>query len=376
MIDGLALIAATVLAQVILRGGETAPAGEIVHIDAAGIVLGPPPGTLVIGWDRVKTVEGSWADKAAPFQADAERAWRARTRLERGDSLSAEPIFEKLFETYRGQTGATASVVAEGLLRCRLRRGAHVAAIDPWLAMLVAAPPSGMATPVFHPTWAAEAGLSPAMDAATGLVPALPPMWLSWPSVEAFARQTPPDIKDPKTAALRVLYLLSAQFECATEDQTWTVPPAGANESGSQIVREIVLSRVGDVDQRASARKWLEERMRGSTANPTPPWLEAWCRAAIGRSLLREDSADQKRLGVVELLHIPARFSTMHPYLAGMALAEASVTLRSLGDAPGADTLARELAETYPSHPVLEWPRFRSAAPARKATSGPGAATK
>ncbi len=363
MMELAAMVGLLATAQIGLRGGEAAPAGEIVSLDAAGLVLGPPPGTLVIGWDRVKSVEGVWKERAAPFLGSAEQAWRARTRLERGDSLSAEPLFEQLFESYRGKTGATAAVVAEGLLRCRLRRGAHVAAIDPWLAMLMAAPTSGLATPVFHPGWASEAGLSPAVDTATGLVPALPPIWLSWPSVEAFARQGSPEIKDSRAAGIRALYLASAKFECG---EAVGVPSVGANEPGSQIVREIVLSRAGDAEQRASARKSLEERMRGSSANPTPPWLEAWCRAAIGRSLVREDAADLKKLGVVELLHIPARFSTMHPYLAGMALAEASVTLRGLGDESGADTLAKELAEAYPSHPVLEWARFRSAAPAKK----------
>jgi hypothetical protein len=364
MMELLAMAGAIVMAQVSLRGGEASPTGQIISMDAAGITMGPPPGTLIIGWDRVKSVAGEWSDKAAPFVGTAEQAWRARTRLERGDPLSAEPLFEKLFEQYRGTGGPTASVVAEGLLRCRLRRGAHVAAIDPWLALLVAGPQTGLSTPVMHPGWASEAGLAPAIDSATSLVPALPPIWLAWPSVEAFSRQefVPPG-KDPRTEALRAMYIAAARFECG---QVEDVPSVGVNDPGSHIVRDIVLSRAGDMDQRASARKALEDRMRGSSANPTPPWLEAWCRAAIGRSLIREDSPDLKKLGVVELLHIPARFSSMHPYLAGIALAEASVALRGMGDSAGADVLARELAEVYPSHPVLEWPRFRSAAPARK----------
>lgn len=369
MIELVAMAGLMVMAQVSVRGGEAAPTGEVISVDAAGIVLGPPPGTLVIGWDRVKGVAGTWSEKAAPFLGMAEQAWRARTRLERGDPLSAEPLFEKLFIEYRGKAGPTASVVSEGLLRCRLRRGAHVAAIDPWLSLMVAGPTSGMAMPVFHAGWASEAGLSPAMDATTGLVPALPPIWLAWPSVEAFAKQAEAKENEPRTGALRAMYLASAKYECG---QAVDVPTVGANDPGSHIVRDIVLSRAGDVDQRASARKSLEERMRGSSANPTPPWLEAWCRAAIGRSLLREDAADLKKLGIVELLHIPARFAGTHPYLAGIALAEASVALRGMGDSAGADVLARELADVYPSHPVLEWPRFRSAAPARK----PAAASK
>lgn len=361
---GIGVIGLMAASQLVLRGGETPPTGSITSVDAAGVVTAAPGAApIVISWDRVRAVEGEWAPQAERYLPDADRAWRARTRLERGDSFGAEPLFEQLFETYRGQSGATAAVISDGLLRCRLRRGAHVAAIDPWLSTLTASQPG---VQVLHASWASQAGLLPAVDPATGLAPALPPMWLSWPSVEAFARQPPPEIKDPRTAGLRALYLASARFECG---QDATIPPVGVNEPGSQIVREIVLARAGSAEQRGAARKALEERMRGSAANPTPAWLEAWCRAAIGRSLLREVEVEQRQLGVVELLHIPARFSSMHPYLAGMALAEASVALRDMGDANGADTLARELAEGYSSHPVLEWPKFRSAAPARRAAA-------
>ncbi len=372
MMVALSIVGVGVLAQVHLRGGEVTPAGEVIAVDSPGIVLGPPPGTMVISWDRVRTVDGSWAEKSAPFLSIAEQAWRARTRLERGDPLSAEPLFEKLFVEYRGKQGPTASVIAEGLMRCRLRRAAHVAAIDPWLAFLVASTPA--AVPALHPAWASEAGLAPSMDTATGLVPALPPIWLAWPSVEAFARQSGAEVyKNPKAAALAALYELSARFECGQKVQ---VPGAAMSDPGVQVVRDIVVSRIGDLEQRAAARKSLEDRVRSAgslgaaaAANPVPSWLEAWCRAAIGRSLLREDSTEQKKLGVVELLNIPARFGVLHPYLAGMALAESSVALRGVGDSVGADILARELMEKFPSHPVLDWPLFRAAAPARAAVT-------
>lgn len=371
MIAAVSILSIGAMAQVHLRSGEATPAGEIISADAQGIVLGPPPGTLVIGWDRVKSVDGAWAERCAPFLPAAEQAWRARTRLERGDPLSAEPLFEKLFVQYRGKQGPTASVIAEGLMRCRLRRAAHVAAIDPWLAMIVAAPAVGTAVPALHPAWASEAGMAPSMDPAKGLVPALPPIWLAWPSVEAFARQNSAEaLKDPRAAALASLYEVSAKFECGQAVQT---PGPAMNDPGVQIVRDIVVARVGDADQRAAARKSLEDRMKSSAANPVPPWLEAWCRAAIGRSLLRETASEQKKLGVVELLNIPARFGAMHPYLAGIALAESSVALRGAGDSAGADVLARELMERYPSHPVLDWPLFRAAAPARSAVTNKAA---
>ncbi|MEX2219092.1 MAG: hypothetical protein WD749_10075, partial [Phycisphaerales bacterium] len=226
----IALLAAGV-AQVQLRGGEQPPAGAPVAVSAAGVAFGAPgaaPGTLVstvIGWDRVKSVGGSLASPAAQWLPIGEEAWRARMRLERGDALAAEPVLEKLFQTLRGERGPTAAVVSEGLMRCRIRRAAHVAAVEPWLAYLEAtadASPSPL-----HASWAAEAGLPSVIDPG-GLAPALPPIWLAWPSVEAYARSAvwtgvaakasgPPS----RVAVLARLYHMAAQHE-AGEPVQWT----------------------------------------------------------------------------------------------------------------------------------------------------------
>src|ERR1043166_7389559 len=153
--------------QVLLRGGEASPAGQIVAIDAGGVWLGAPsaaekpaeperPGAkpapvkaaeapvLAISWDRIRSVAGggAQAEQAAPYLTAAEQAWRARTRPERADLLAAEPLFETLYnQKYRNLSGPTAAVIAEGLLRCRLHRGAHVKAVGPWLTLVRASGP-------------------------------------------------------------------------------------------------------------------------------------------------------------------------------------------------------------------------------------------
>jgi hypothetical protein len=368
--------------QVTLRGGEAAPAGAVVRADQGGVWLaaenagaGSAP-KMVVGWDRVKGVGGAQADKAKEWLDAGERAWRARTRLERGDFISAESLFEPLFETYRTQAGVTAAVIDEGLLRCRLRRGAHVGAVEPWLAYLGTA--RGDATPRLHGEWAAEAGLSPVIDAQTGLVAALPPIFLAWPSVEAMARGSAPGgvgAGDPKAAYLAALYLAAAKFEAGEQVG---MPALATSDAGVGLVAEIVRSRIGSAPEREEARKLLQARIAaGAAGQPSaagqalPPWMEAWCRAALGRSYLREDAPELKRLGLVELLHVPARFSNTHPYLAGIALAEASVTLRQLGDAQGADVLAQELDTIYPSHPVQDWRPLRSTRPPPRSAAAP-----
>lgn len=359
------MIAIAALAQdaVTLRGGEGAPPlmDKVVAVDLAGVHIGSDPkvATLIVPWDRVRAFAGSEPQRAE-FGPLADTAWRARTRLERGDFVSAEPLFERLFEQYRTQAvGGTGAVVAEGLLRCRLRRGAHVAAVEAWLSAIRAA--GATRTPVLHADWASEAGLAPVIDSASGLVPAVPPIWLAWPSVDAMARSEPPARSgDAKADALAQIYVQAARFEAGLPARL--ADPA-SSDAGVNLAWQVVIARIGQPEQRELGRRLLQDRLGPSpSTGPPAAWAEAWCRAGIGRSLLREDAKEKKQLGVVELLNIPARFSRSHPYLAGMALAEASVALREMGDAEGADVLARELIAMYPTHPVLDWPPIREAA--------------
>jgi hypothetical protein len=84
-------------------------------------------------------------------------------------------------------------------------------------------------------------------------------------------------------------------------------------------------------------------------------WMEAWCRIGLGRSLIREEESGARLRGVIELLHLPARFGTEHPNLAGVALADAAVTMAELGDVEAARSLKDELIAKFPNHPVLAW---------------------
>lgn len=358
-----AALLALVPVQVELRGQEATPAGVAVLADASGIALAAAPDgrpTLVVTWDRVRSVRGPMEQEAGQFASIADRSWRARTRLERGDAAAAEPLFEELFRAFRGKGGPTAALVAEGLLRCRLRRGAHVLAIEPWLALLDATPAPGPS--VLHADWSAEAGLAPILDGATGLIPAIPPIWAGSSAAQIMAGvQGPWATGDTATRSgrLAALYAAAARHETG---QASEVPSMDTSDPGVRLVHEIVTARVGGATARTAARQALEERIRKSTSmasDSTPPWMEAWCRAAVGRSLLRESVQHERYLGIVELLHLPARLSGVHPYLAGLALAEASVALRDMGDATGADTLLNELVERFPDHPVLDWDPIR-----------------
>jgi len=364
---------ASAAAQIEMRAREAAPPGDLLAVSMEGVTVGFPPAAqgavgpivepVVISWDRVRAVLPPNDKAAEPFRAIAEKAWRARTRVERGDLAGAEPLLEELHATFAGQRGPTASVIGQLLLRCRLARGAQTLAIAPWLTWLG----SGVAPRAMVPARRAPKDEpdplvvsipSPAaLDVATGLVPALAPFWLDGPGVQAFARGKPPLAGTPeadaapiqkKAAALSSLYWQAARFECGLDPGPIE---AVSQDAGLALVQQVVISRCGDTAQRESARAQLRARIKGRPE----PWVEAWCRAALGRSLLREDSAELKRLGVVELLHVPARLADECPYLTGVAMADAAVAMLSLGDRAGADRLRAELRENYPGHPASDW---------------------
>lgn len=371
----------------VLRGNEPAPAGlAVTGVSLAGVALAPadaPAGTvptMIIGWDRVRQVSGPLSAEASPYQDLADRAWRARTRIERGDWPSAEPLLDTLFPAVRAGRGPTSAVVAEALVRARLARGAHVLAIEPMLVVLAAVPPAGQTWP--HERWADEVGLPPLIDPALGLPPALPPIWLRTAALETFAAAASASSASPASTRADLIaayYTLAARADAG-------LPTAGPVpepiDPGTTLLRDMLVARIGSPEARESARTALRARLAAielpqkpktdaeseSTDPGQPAWVEAWVRAALGRSLAREAPLDRKYTGIVQLLHVPARLIREQPYLAGVALAEASAMLRDLGDADGADRLAAELFQRLPTHPACDWPPLAAARVARPTT--------
>lgn len=338
-------------ATVVLRGGVPAPQGTVVSVDAAGVSMdlpGEQVQRVVLSWDKVASVQG--VEGASDFVGVAEVAWRARSRLARGDAVGAEPLFETLFTKYEGQQGATAGVVASGLLRCRLSRQAQAAAVGAWLALVA----SGEQETVFDtPSLVADGIVVPAMmDAQTGLVPNLPPIWVASPAVDALAtkpRTTPssaPNAVAPRADVLSDLFRASA---ASTMGRTVTLP-ARSDDPGVALVWDVVAATAGNAQERAQARKNLNARLTGDTL--PPQWEEAWCRVALGRSQSMDGDEEERLRGLVNLLHVPARLEPVSPYLAGVALVDAARVLERRGDVEGAGRVWRELAERFPGHPA------------------------
>ncbi len=335
------------------RRGVVLPAGEVLAPEPESLLdgVGFRSGDKVewMGWDRIAAVEGLAPELAARVAPLADKAWRARIRLEREDVLAAEPVYEDLFRVYESRRGATACAVGEGLLRCRLRRGAQAAAVDPWLAWVRASDPS---TPQPRLDITSPPSQPPLIDPGTGLCPALPPVWLNVSSTQAMARRDPPAAGGGKRAqALAELYRLAAGVEVGlvTEAEASALPVRSPDPALS-LVAQIVAARGAEAGKRKEARQMLLGRL----AQRMPAWEEAWVRVGIGRSLLQEPEAEDRLIGLAHLLHVPARLRAAQPYLAGVALAEAALAQARAGNAAAAYRLKREIMEGLPGHPALD----------------------
>lgn len=358
--------------QITLRRPADDIDGRVAGVSAAGvrIELAQGAGVRVIGWDMVPMSATSvWnAPGASAFADSAERLWRARTRLERGDWLSAAAIFRQAVADSRGVAGPTPALVFEGQLRCELARGARLGAVEAWLDWSVvmersAGPSYDLAQ--LPPEWIGGAiDARRVVDLRTGLVPALPPIWVGetaldaaatggrWGELISSAAGSGQQPACPRALELIELYRAAAQHQAGGNAE---LPPAsvGSVESpGTRLVRLIVEARAGDESRRHAARDGLQAMLSGPE---TPDWIAAWCRAGLGRSLLIETRRDDRIRGVIELLHVPAMYGGVTPDLAAVALADAAVAMWDLNDRSGAAAIKLELMTTYPNHPALQW---------------------
>ncbi len=367
-------LAPTARGQVTLRDGGALD--DVVHdVSRRGVECEPrlSPGTRrTIAWDLVREVAGDQADKAAAFRELAEKAWRARSRLARGDSELAEPLLNELYEGFGAAAagappGAASDAwapdptrlhVCDGLMRCRLLRADQAGAVAPWLdALELLGSDSGSPGAVIPAASSVTAGSGPVIDAETGLCPWLPPVWVSSEATAALAKRTVTARRLPPAAELERLYLRAACLDAglpAPGDAKPIEVSPDSNDPGAKgvaLVRLMVKARENDPDQRRAAR---EKLLSGLSAD-ADTWREAWRRAAVGRSLLMESDAAQRAEGVVHLLHIQARFARSQPYLAGVALVQAAAELRKRGgdDAKGGARLLNELKALEPFHPAL-----------------------
>ena len=340
-----------------LWGSGERPAGTLRDLDRERVWLQADRAmpARALSWDRVRQLRGPRDAEAQPFLDDARRLWRARARLERGDPFNAEPLFDDLAETYPAVEGPTSGVVWEGVLRCRLRRGAHAASIGPWLRLLRAGALDSNAR---------FTGLSPLTGAASRLVPALPPLWIPGPVAAAHAASEPPAV-DPvasraerEAAAMALLYHAAAAHASgdAVSSRSLNRRLEGAPDSDDLLlVRDMVFALVGMLEEQEAARDRLAVRAPRPGQPSRDDWQSAWALAALGLSRLEAGDVNIRERGVLALIRVRVEHAADMPYLAGLALAHAAAAHANEGDREAAGRLARDLAREFTHHPGLRW---------------------
>ena len=344
---------------VVPRGGGEPVRGSVSRLDEDGVrimVDGTTP--VVFSWDRVSDVQLQ-EDRYPRLEEFAElgtRLWRARSRLERGDAELAEPIFELLFPGTNGRTSETALVVAEGLLRCRLKRGELAAAVLPALEV-ARLRRLGITTDSYsqllpQATGSDSPGLIHLVDVDSGVVPYLPPAWLSGPALASRALALESwDAGDDETLALLCsLYARSIRQSMGEQVDPVDLEDTAMLESPGPLLLGQMINALHDDDAvRKSARADLQELLE---TNPDP-WVESWVRFQLGRSLLLEPGMGQQRRGLLSLSHLPSRWGQAQPYLSGVAMAIMADQFDAHDEADAAHRMRTDLRRMHPGHPVL-----------------------
>lgn len=346
----LALVACGVLGaaasgQVYVRDRAAPLAGAIASMDAGGVTLtGDDGAAVVVGWPRVRSVEGPRGAEAAAYLATGDSIRRGAARLDRGDLVLAARVLEPVYAAgpLRGPTGGA---LGREVVRLRLLSRRPVTATLPWLewASLDAASRTGRADARRTDTL---------MDEGTGLCPRLAPIFSGLQApVSLGAMLSAPEWSRWGAAARPMAdwYRAAAQFEVAGGAEALVVEPLPAEATEAQaLVHAIVRARVGTPEVREAGRAELSRRLRevergSGESEAGAAWMEAWLRAGLGRSLLREDDAASRRLGVIQLLHVPARFADTLPELSALALGDAAAALRGLGEHAAASVIEADL---------------------------------
>ncbi|MDX2114952.1 MAG: hypothetical protein SFZ24_04925 [Planctomycetota bacterium] len=315
------VIAAGASGPVVLRGQAAPDPRPVVAIGPEGVALGEPLSELV-GWDRVKLVTGADCAAAKPFMQLAEDAWRARTRLARGDLRGASALLESLAKASQGQDTPLALLAHAGLARCRISDGDTVGALLPALE----------AARLLHAGLRPSEDVSPvlAIDVEAGVFPELAPTVLRSGADAAELAQV---IRSRHEGAPSEP--LARAYAAALDGQASDLADARS------LAAACVLAWRGEPAARERARQSLRELLLDARGS----WREAWIRAALGRSLALEQAPASRRAASLELLHIPARFERTLPAMAAWARAETNVLL------------------ARPGVPAAQWPLDVSARP-------------
>ena len=245
----------------------------------------------------------------------AANAWRAHTRLARGDVSGAMPIYAQLSRTYLWQVGPQSLDVCDGLTRCLIASEKRLDAIEPMLA-----------------TFAAMGSELPdsivGFDQTLKLRKDLPPVFQS--ADMGASLDTINESLDARASLMHAYFQLA---NCARNEQASALGRIEelkrqnrSRDAGLVLFEQMVFAQAHpDESKRRGARESLTRR----TQTQRGTWIEVWARLAIGAGQIRDEDPYIRDRGVIELVHIIVRLGDVDP---GLTLLAAQIAERYLRD--------------------------------------------
>ena len=267
----------------------------------------------------------------------ARDVWRARSRVQRGDPELALALFQRHFtpRTSDERTHEFALIIAEGLLRCLLESG-DTEAILPAALETTRLRRAGVTTDRYD-------ALNPVIDERFWLLPKLPPIATSEPSVARLSdelRHWRID-SDPVVSRLAELYASMSRRSVRSSE---------SSELGVILMESILGTRSLDNRVRQDALRTLDEL---SALDDAPGFIAAWQMWFKATSRLASGDSDTDPV-VLSLLELPAVHQGSYPLLARRAVELSARVLSAEGRDEESATLRRFLQESpRQTSPVL-----------------------
>lgn len=289
--------------------------GTIVEVDEQGIQI--RVGDLILPqqlpWYDIREIEPAHPD-FVNYRQIALDAWRAHTRLERGDYPAAEDMYQHLADRYLWKRGLESADVSFGLMLCMLELDDRAGAVLPFLSWIDSQPLEDLKSESSRPNF----------DPQYGLMTELPPVFGPLDHISAF--EDLPDIEQ-RSKRQRAFYEI---YRLAYNEDEQRTPNAelivdqidemllggDARDAGFELMKDMVTAQAHPQSElRQAARDALRRRAKSKSGT----WVEMWARLGLGVSLLNEQTTEEHERGIIELIHVIVRFENMSPRLARTA---------------------------------------------------------
>lgn len=287
---------------------------ESVSMSLQGIVVKAEGEDLpfTIPWYDFRSTDRPLADYADWMQVHDD-AWRAHTRLLRGDYSGAEKMYDQLRDQYLWKIGPESVDVSLGLARTSLEADDRAGAVIPFLSWNVAIGSSNEKT----------IGHVDGLDRQYDLMISMPPIFAE-PADSVKLEISSKYEKHFRVEPLALIYQLAHNRSLHRTDDAENTLSAVARllrtqdrkDAGVAFMLEMANAMYHpDQQRRVAMRAALARRKRVSQGT----WVEVWSRLAIGSSLLSEQETQLNELGAIELIHIIVRLSDISPSLSQLA---------------------------------------------------------